>query len=84
MSYETLSGVSGVIHNTFPEDQAFSSLVVESELALNAGFSPLLSRNGSSGCYFMQDREQVNNSKYVRQRMCQKNEGVVNNSNCGS
>lgn len=49
--YETLYG------NNFPRDTDFQKLVWEIEMAIATGVSPELSAKGTSGCYFVKDRD---------------------------
>lgn len=51
--YETLYG------NNFPRDTGFQRLVWETEMAIATGVSPELSAKGTSGCYFVKDRNAV-------------------------
>lgn len=51
--YETLYG------NNFPRDTDFQKLVWEIEMAIATGVSPELSAKGTSGCYFVKDRDAV-------------------------
>lgn len=51
--YETLYG------NNFPRDTDFQKLVWEIEMAIATGVSPELSAKGTSGCYFVKDRDTV-------------------------
>ena len=57
--YEVIGVLPEVGYNTFPDDAAFTALMREAELALDAGLKPRLSQKGTSGCYFILDREQV-------------------------
>ncbi|XP_076435140.1 phosphatidylinositol 4-kinase type 2-beta-like isoform X2 [Babylonia areolata] len=57
-SYEVIRGLPEMSYNTFPNDAAFTSLIREAELALDAGIKPSLSKKGTSGCYFILDRGQ--------------------------
>lgn len=70
--YEVIGGLPEIGYNTFPDDAAFTALIREAELALDAGLKPHLSQKGTSGCYFILDREQVgffffSSSRYVVQ-----------------
>ncbi|KAK7110235.1 phosphatidylinositol 4-kinase type 2-alpha-like isoform X2 [Littorina saxatilis] len=55
--YEMIGGIPELGYNLFPDDQEFTALIREAELALDAGFKPKLSIKGTSGCYFISDRE---------------------------
>ncbi|KAL8570369.1 hypothetical protein ACOMHN_035787 [Nucella lapillus] len=55
--YEVIHGLPEASYNTFPDDPAIAALIREGELALDAGIMPTLSRKGTSGCYFLCDRE---------------------------
>ncbi|XP_059163379.1 phosphatidylinositol 4-kinase type 2-beta-like isoform X2 [Physella acuta] len=54
--YESISGP--VSYNNFPKDPIFAGVVREVELAIEHGIQPILSAKGTSGCYFVRDREQ--------------------------
>lgn len=60
--YETLYG------NNFPRDTDFQKLVWEIEMAIATGVSPELSAKGTSGCYFVKDRDAVSS---LTERICQ-------------
>ena len=51
--YETLYG------NNFPRDLEFQQVVWEAEMAIATGGRPELSVKGTSGCYFVKDRNAV-------------------------
>lgn len=55
--YESIGGP--VSYNNFPKDPKFAAIVREVELSIEHGIQPILSAKGTSGCYFVQDREQV-------------------------
>ena len=57
--YEAISGPIG--YNSFPNDPDFASLVRDVEVALDSGLKPQLSPKGTSGCYFVKDKNEVNN-----------------------
>ena len=57
--YEVLGGLPDLGYNIFPDDASFTALVREGELALDAGIHARLNPKGTSGCYFIMDREQV-------------------------
>ena len=56
--YEAISGPIG--YNSFPNDPDFAALVRDVEVALDSGLKPQLSPKGTSGCYFVKDKNQVN------------------------
>lgn len=58
-SYEVIGGLTEMSYNTFPDDAPFTGVMREAELALDNGLKPHLSRKGTSGCYFIPDRERV-------------------------
>ncbi len=43
----------------YANDLEFSAVIHESELAIESGVRPELSKRGSSGCYFVKSREDV-------------------------
>ena len=55
--YETIDGP--VADNSFPNDPAFGAIVRETEVAIEAGILPKLSVKGTSGCYFVHNKEKV-------------------------
>ncbi|KAL8578494.1 hypothetical protein ACOMHN_028766 [Nucella lapillus] len=67
-SYEVIRGLPEMGYNTFPDDAAFTMLIREGELALDAGIKASLSKRGTSGCYFVLDREQVCSATSLKNR----------------
>lgn len=57
--YEVIGGLPDLGYNHFPEDTEFSAIIREAEMALDAGQNPSLIQKGTSGCYFIKDREGV-------------------------
>lgn len=45
--------------NSFPNDPEFEAIVLEGELSIDSGNSPKLSSKGTSGCYFIFNRDKV-------------------------
>lgn len=50
-------------NNTFPKDPDFTKCVREVELGLDADIKPKLSIQGTSGCYFVYDKQRVSTFK---------------------
>lgn len=65
VEYEELATVSGsqiVVYpneKNYQSDVEFAAVIHETELAVQYGILPQLSRKGSSGCYFVHNRESV-------------------------
>ena len=45
----------------YQNDLEFSAIIHEAELAIENGIRPELSKRGSSGCYFVKNRDTVSN-----------------------
>ena len=55
--YEVIDGP--IAYNSFANDPEFGGFVREVEVAIEAGINPKLSVKGTSGCYFVKNKEQV-------------------------
>lgn len=56
--YESIAS-SYNCRNSFPNDPEFERIVAEAMQSIEAGNLPKLSPKGTSGCYFVSDREKV-------------------------
>ena len=71
VEYEELTSVSGSHIVMYPNeknyqtDVEFATAIHETELAIQHGLLPQLSKKGSSGCYFVHNRESVSISLVV-------------------
>ncbi|XP_035825229.1 phosphatidylinositol 4-kinase type 2-beta [Aplysia californica] len=54
--YESISGP--ISYNSFSHDPQFGAIVREGEVAIDAGIEPKLSAKGTSGCYFVKNKDQ--------------------------
>ena len=62
--YEPIDGLSVQTQNDgyvelFANDPEYGNIVREVEIAIAEGILPTLSKRGTSGCYFVQNRERV-------------------------
>ena len=67
--YESISGP--ISYNSFAHDPEFEGIVRDGEVAIDSGIKPKLSYKGSSGCYFVKNKEKVTTNLMVIDIFCE-------------